>query len=569
MPLSLYADHHTGRFGGLRGRLWCMALLAVVCTLLLATSTISASVEAYRKAHSGAECMRQFTAIFDAANLISAERGPANSLMTAPDAGRMEARRTWDAFVKDTDAALAELEHRGIPQAMIGEARDRLASARGLIAAIGEQPRGGRRYEEIRAAIGAMFAARDAYRTIIEWQTEEILRRDPELAAIVVQGIALSDLREYAGRLGSYLIAPMAAGTAITPQDVAASSAARGRLLEVWDLVGPRSSLPVSEAVRSKRQEAEEKFIGEGLALIDEQMATGSRGGGFTLDGVTLTQRYVALMQPLGDLRNIYLTEAVSRFETGERTALVALYRNGLATAVLLMLVLGLVAAVQIYILQPLLKGAQAVIALADERPADLVFAPGDVGEIRRLYGSIGILAERLGERAQLTRQLETLATTDGLTGLLNRRALEDQAASVMADGSSYLILLDIDHFKSINDRYGHPFGDTVLRSIADLMRNSVGETGYLARFGGEEFAILLEKGSLAEAACMARKLGKAIGNYPLTAPNGGTLTVTASFGVAGGAHLAWSDMLAHADAALYRAKDAGRNRVRISRAPA
>ena len=243
-------------------------------------------------------------------------------------------------------------------------------------------------------------------------------------------------------------------------------------------------------------------------------------------------------MQPLGDLRNIYLTEAVSQFETGERTALVALYRNGLATAVLLMLVLGLVAAVQIYILQPLLKGAQAVIALADERPADLVFAPGDVGEIRRLYGAIGILAQRLGERALLTRQLETLATTDGLTGPLNRRALEDQAASMTADGGRYLILLDIDHFKSINDRYGHPFGDAVLRAVADLMRHTTGQTGSLARFGGEEFAVLLESGSLAEAACMARKLRKAIENWPLTAPDGRRLTVTASFGVAGGAHL-------------------------------
>lgn len=568
MPLSLYADINTGRFGGLKGRLWFMALLAVVCTLLLATSTISASIEAFRKAHAGAENMRQFTAVFDAANLISAERGPANSLMTVPDTGQIEARRKWGNFVKDTDAALGELERRDIPDAMIDDVHARLAVARALIAAIGQQPRHARRYEEIHAAIGAMFVARDSYRRIIEWQSGEILRRDPDLAAIVLQGIALSDLREYAGRLGSYLIAPMAAGTAVTPQDVAASSAARGRLLEVWDLVGPRSALPVSDPILLKRQEAEDTFMRQGLALIDEQMAIGSRSGHFSLDGVNLTQRYVGLMQPLGEMRNIYLTEIVSRFETGEREALLALYRNGLTTAVLLMLVLGLVAAVQIYILRPLLRGAQAVIALADERPAGLVSAPGEVPEIRRLYGAIGILAQRLGERTLLTRQLEILAATDGLTGLLNRRALENHAATMVVDATRYLILLDIDHFKSINDRYGHPFGDTVLRAIADLMRHSTGQSGYLARFGGEEFAILLESGSLAGAACAARKLRMAIQKFPLRAPDGGMLTVTASFGVAGGAHLAWSDILVHADAALYRAKDAGRNRVRIFRVP-
>ncbi|URK88100.1 GGDEF domain-containing protein [Rhizobium sp. RCAM05350] len=405
---------------------------------------------------------------------------------------------------------------------------------------------------------------------IIEWQSGEILKQDPDLAAIVVQGIALSDLREYAGRLGSYLIAPMAAGTAVTPQDIAASSAARGRLLEVWDLLGlSGSALPGSTPIRLKRQEAEETFMRQGLALIDEQMAMGSRTGHFSLDGVNFTQRYVALMQPLGDMRNIYLTEIVGRFETGEREAMFALYRNGLTTAVLLMLVLGLVAAVQIYILRPLLKGAQAVIALADECPADLVSAPGEVQEIRRLYGAIGILAQRLGERALLTRQLEILAATDGLTGLFNRRALEDHAATVEVDRARYLILLDIDHFKSINDRYGHPFGDTVLRAIADLMRHSTGPSRHLARFGGEEFALLLESGSLTEAACAARKLRKVIENCPLKAPDGGMLTVTASFGVAGGAHQTWSDILVHADAALYRAKDAGRNRVRVFRAPA
>jgi len=554
--------------GGLRGRLWFMAVLATICTLLLATSTISVSVDAFVKAQAGAENMRQFSAIFDAGNLISAERGPANSLMTASDAGWTAALSKWQEKVQATNTALDELKRRDIPAGMIDSVRTRLTSARALIEAIARQPRDGRRYEEIHAAIGAMFAARDSYRRIIDWQSGQILMRDPDLAAIVLQGIALSDLREYAGRLGSYVIAPMAAGTAITPQDIAASNSARGRLLEVWDLFGPRSAAPVSERIRLKRQEVEEIYMRLGVALINEQMALGRRSGRFSMDGVAFTQRYVALMRPLEELRKLYLTEIVGEFEAGERQALGALYRNGLATAVLLMLVLGLVAAVQIYILRPLLKGAQAVIALAEERPAELAPARDEVQEIMRLYGAIGILGQRLGERAVLTRQLEILAATDGLTGLLNRRALEEHAEKIEAGRARTLILLDIDHFKSINDRYGHPFGDTVLRAIADLMRQSLQDSGHAARFGGEEFAILLPGGSLAGAACWARKLRMAIAKHRLEAPDGTTLTVTASFGVADGTGRTWSDILAQADAALYRAKEAGRNRVRVSRAP-
>ena len=185
-----------------------------------------------------------------------------------------------------------------------------------------------------------------------------------------------------------------------------------------------------------------------------------------------------------------------------------------------------------------------------------------------RLYSAIGILGQRLGERAVLTRKLEILAATDGLTGLLNRRALENHAAKMETGRARYLILLDIDHFKSINDRHGHPFGDLVLRAIADLMRQSTQSSGYAARFGGEEFAILLAAGSLAEAAWDARKLRMALEKSPLKAPDGTMLIVTASFGVADGTGRTWSDILVQADAALYRAKDAGRNRVRIFRTP-
>lgn len=569
MSLSSNADTNAGRLGGLRGRLWCMAVLAIVCTLLLATSTLSTSIEAFRKALSGAQDMRQFTAIFNAANLISAERGPANNLMTASEQKRFEAVRAWRSFMRDTDAALDNLERRGIPGDMISRVRVQLDTGRALIAALEHKPRAARSYEEIRAAIEAMFVARDYYKPIIAWQSGEILKQDQELSAIIVQGIALSDMREYAGRLGSYLIAPMAAGIAMPPQDTAASNAARGRLLEIWELLAPNAlALPETVAIRTMRAQAEDTFMRQGLSLIDEQMGLGGKTGQSMLDGVSFTNRYVAMMRPLGEMRNIYFKEIALQFELREHDALSALYRNGLTTAVLLLLVVGLVASVQVYVLRPLLKGAQAVIALADERPAALALAPGEVKEIQRLYGAIGILSERLAERALLTRKLEALATTDGLTDLLNRRALEAYGEKKVADAARFLVLLDVDHFKSINDRYGHPFGDTVLRAIADLMRGSAGMSAHLARFGGEEFAMLFETGSLAEAANTARHLKSAIANHALTAPDGEQLTVTASFGVAGGTHLPWSDMLAHADAALYRAKAAGRNRVRVFRAP-
>ncbi|MDF3058390.1 MAG: response regulator receiver modulated diguanylate cyclase [Rariglobus sp.] len=171
----------------------------------------------------------------------------------------------------------------------------------------------------------------------------------------------------------------------------------------------------------------------------------------------------------------------------------------------------------------------------------------------------------KLGEAM---RELRLLATRDALTGLLNRRAfdalLAEEADRARRLGRSLaVLLLDLDHFKSVNDTRGHPGGDAVLAAVARILGNEVRTIDKVARIGGEEFAVLLMETDAAEGFAVAGRLVEAVRAQPIVLGEGGALTITVSAGVAALPVHGEADatLLAAADKALYAAKHGGRNR--------
>jgi diguanylate cyclase len=168
---------------------------------------------------------------------------------------------------------------------------------------------------------------------------------------------------------------------------------------------------------------------------------------------------------------------------------------------------------------------------------------------------------------AEQTRTLESLSRTDGLTGLLNRRHWENLLAQEFercrATGyASSLLLIDLDHFKVINDTRGHPAGDAALQAFAALLREQFRLGDSIGRYGGEEFGVVLQGATLAEARAVAERFVAAV--RVKTKEAGTTCPCTVSIGVAQcddsmKDHAAWLEL---ADASLYRAKVAGRDRV-------
>jgi diguanylate cyclase (GGDEF)-like protein len=186
--------------------------------------------------------------------------------------------------------------------------------------------------------------------------------------------------------------------------------------------------------------------------------------------------------------------------------------------------------------------------------------------DVLRMIEVIAIQAAQAVLRAQLFEQMERMAITDGLTGLLNHRTFQSRADEALAQAKRYdrkcsVILTDIDHFKSVNDTYGHPTGDAVLKGVARILRDKARDTDIVARYGGEEFALIMPETDAKGAQVIAERIREAV-KAEVFQTELGPLKITMSLGIAtcpdhGTEKQALVDL---ADQCLYFAKRNGRN---------
>lgn len=218
----------------------------------------------------------------------------------------------------------------------------------------------------------------------------------------------------------------------------------------------------------------------------------------------------------------------------------------------------------------PLLSAHQPVGQLRLERLHGQPFAASD----RELLVSVATSLALALTNADAHRNLEQMAMKDGLTDLFNRRAFDQLLSQEVKAAERYrsplcLLLGDVDHFKSVNDQFGHPVGDALLKEVATLLSESLREVDIVARYGGEEFAIILPRTDVASATVLANRIRERIESHPFVGEQS-MIRLTLSLGVAGlsMASIRTKDALIEAaDQALYRAKTQGRNRVEIHQA--
>ncbi|MBK6514769.1 MAG: GGDEF domain-containing protein [Polyangiaceae bacterium] len=206
----------------------------------------------------------------------------------------------------------------------------------------------------------------------------------------------------------------------------------------------------------------------------------------------------------------------------------------------------------------------------------------GAFGESVR--GTLEVMASHMSvslDGARMMKRLEELATTDGLTGLLNKRAMLDVAEHKIAASRRFgrqlaVLVTDIDHFKKVNDTYGHDVGDVIIKGLGDILRRAKRTTDAVARFGGEEFVIICEETDERGALLLAERVRTELEKTTYFAgPAEGsseqrTLSVTCSIGVATypACGTSWEALFKAADTALYASKQGGRNRTTVYSAP-
>jgi len=201
------------------------------------------------------------------------------------------------------------------------------------------------------------------------------------------------------------------------------------------------------------------------------------------------------------------------------------------------------------------------------QRTAQAIVSP--LIDIDGVPTGFGVVLHDTTARTEHEQRLVKLATTDPLTGMMNRRSFLEAAELELRRSTRYgrplsVLMIDVDHFKSVNDRFGHDVGDRVLIALAQACRRTVREVDLVARLGGEEFAILAPETALANAGLLGERLRAAISALEVPTPTG-ILRITASIGVASRSADptdSFAEILKRSDLALYEAKGTGRDRV-------
>ena len=220
----------------------------------------------------------------------------------------------------------------------------------------------------------------------------------------------------------------------------------------------------------------------------------------------------------------------------------------------------------QLIFTRPILELLDGMRRIGLSKDYTTVLATHHKDEFGELYRGFNAMLQEIRVR---DGKLSQLATTDTLTGLANRGHALESLQTMLTRAQRLgrpmgVMLLDVDHFKQVNDTYGHPAGDQVLRDIAHILQANVRAYDLAARFGGEEFLVLCEGADLSATVDMAERIRAAVASHVYPLAGGQTLRTTVSVGVYAGAgsHATAMQLIELADQALYRAKQAGRNRV-------
>ncbi|MCE2658131.1 MAG: diguanylate cyclase [Rubrivivax sp.] len=571
-----------------------LRLLAVLLTLATAAMVARIAVVEWgvqERASQGQAAVNDLRVALVAAEMVSRERGPTNGLMGSGSDDQPQRRERLNEARGRTDTAFGALGQvlagwpadAGHQQAsdQFQRAQVALRDARAAVDALAVQPKAQRSPAEIRQRVAAMVAVVPLLAPSVSLLAEEARQALPTLGDDVQGARMAAELREYAGLLGSHFTAALTSQQPFSIDERAAIERTRGRIDQLRSLIDLRLRTPGTAAEAKKAwQDVNDAYFNRAASLVDRVVAAGSSDGRYGMDPAAFAAAYVPDMNSLFGLRDVLLDSAAARAQEQAQRARTVLYFSA-GGSVVLLLVLGIsLLLVRSRLLKPLVQTAGALQALArDDLQVPLPAPRADdemaavIGAVRTLHHSIRQRQALEQERDQLIERLQTLSNTDFLTGLPNRRAFmlaaERDLAQARRQGTDVvLILLDVDHFKKFNDTHGHAAGDAALVTVGEVVRATLRACDLGARLGGEEFVVLLNHSTPAQALAFADRLRAAIAAASVAVPGGhAPVCVTASLGlaVAPSGQVDLDELLQQADQAMYQAKRAGRDRVTLA----
>ncbi|MBN8931890.1 MAG: GGDEF domain-containing protein, partial [Rhizobium pusense] len=554
-------------------------IVIAASSILLATLAALPSVSNYLRYRTNAAQLTRFETALQSAWLVSAERGPANNVMGASTAEQdlvaalAAARKATDDKLSELEASFAD-DIRTQPELAksLVETREKLAQSRNAVDQVAALPLSARSHTAMSGAISSMFKAADSVNLLRGKAARAIIKVTPDVAIDIAMTGTAGVMRDRIGRLGSYVIMGLRANRQEKLGYRAKFDAEMQSLLSLKaSLTNYTAAYLSTPRLDRAFRDLETYYFGQALRYAQNTIVIAMPSAQPSV--LEFSRNYISGMRSSDTLRDLILAETRARLEKKQQEALIygatSLFLAGIAVLVLLRLT----SVYKTALFRPMQSVQAQIAAIAAGDLSEAQHEDRVAPEVKKMFQELDFLREQLRQKGEmenqqraLAEQLRALSETDALTGVFNRRALEKAVRSLLTGEdqcqSLGVMIVDIDHFKSINDRYGHAMGDIALQKTAALLRGALRKNYILARYGGEEFVVVLQDVSHATATATADRLRRLIEAQIVDEQSG--LSLTASFGVVwqeARAVNSWDELIAIADDRLYEAKRAGRNR--------
>lgn len=517
------------------------------------------------------------------AEKLSRERGPTNAILGNADADDSQLRQPLKLARQETDNAYARL------CASIGcnKTSNKLTSDLGVLAQELEQerktidrlaslPLKERGNEQVSAQIERMVGFINTIRPLITTLSNDVITSSSDISLLITEARLAATLREYAGQLGSALTPSLSFKRERTLKEQLKLERLKGHIEELHMRLSAHfavAALPI--AIADAKAKMEEEYFVEATAYLESIEASTNLQTLPSPD--TFYKTYVPLMDSILTLRDTLLAEAEASTIKAKQDALLALSVVSILMLVFLALTIKKLRIIHQQVVVPMMQASHVLRAISAGHYQEISHSNNLPEEIDEVMEGINTLNRqikvRIGleqERDELVKTLTLQSSTDFLTGLKNRRGFYEAANIEYAraqrhDCESCIMIIDIDHFKTVNDTYGHSAGDWALTFIGGILKDNSRIHDISARHGGEEFICMLGNSNLEEGCLFAEKIRTLIQAAMVDiGPDLTPIKLTVSIGITSSQfqHPPLDMMIEQADRALYMAKNLGRNRV-------
>jgi len=549
-----------------------------IIILSLCSLSIPLMVKSYRdyiKTNQALTEIQALQAVADLANKISRERAPANKLMSSNQQDFAKHvlelklyRLTVDEQMKKT---LEVLKHSNLPNldlSLFDRLDEALTQGRQQVDAYAALPREQRNAETMDQAILKMFSAWDRSHDVLKDVIAVSEGKDTAVSNFYVQILLLADLRDQAGRAASNVMAHVAFKQSIPETNLARSLQTRKQVMYLWELIDTlQPERDKTEEFKVLHQAVYNEFLAKGLLIVERLMNESIYHRPYYLTGTQLTEAIVDKFSTVVELQNYLLKYSVEKAIIEKHKAQNILFTTVGISLISIFAALFTMIYARKRVFSPLIQAREILFDLSHSsirpNPMDTKDQPANMYS---LFTAIQQLKQTLQQRDALEFRLKNIAHLDSLTGVANRYALNEYIKLLENQPTQFsetcLMVIDIDHFKQVNDVYGHLMGDQVIQFVAEKLKENIRTSDLLVRYGGDEFIVLIENVGMERALKIAEKIrseiyeAKSVDN--VRCPD---LKVSISIGVAIGA-TSWMALLEKADRALFQAKEQGKNKV-------